>query len=144
MPILLRKMTVFAHLGHRIISGCNLISTEVSVRVRYGALQVRSLRKNRVNLYRKTPLISNQHHLSHLFISRTSFYLPIAPHCCCCCWSMTCCALHLSPAPSLTSSKAVMPPPRFSEGWATRRGMRTGGFQQCPWMKRGWCRTIPR
>ena len=36
-------------------SGCNLILAEVSFRVRDGAPQVRSLRKFKVNLYRRTP-----------------------------------------------------------------------------------------
>ena len=40
-------------MGHS--SGRNLHFTEVSYRVRYGAPEVRSLRKVRVNLYRSTP-----------------------------------------------------------------------------------------
>ena len=39
-------------------SGCNLIFAEVNVWVRYGAPQVRILRKIRVNLYIRTPLIT--------------------------------------------------------------------------------------
>ena len=35
--------------------GCNLIFAEVNVRVGYGAPRLRSLRKNRVDLYRRTP-----------------------------------------------------------------------------------------
>ena len=36
-------------------SGCNFIFVEVYVRARWGAPLVRSLRKNGVNLYRRTP-----------------------------------------------------------------------------------------
>ena len=44
-------------LGHGIIHRDALLFffAEVSVRVRYGAPKVKSLRKNRVNLYRTTP-----------------------------------------------------------------------------------------
>ena len=57
MLILFPKNDVFVYLGHGITnsSGCYLIFARVSFRVRYGALQVRSLRKFSVNLYRRTP-----------------------------------------------------------------------------------------
>ena len=47
---------VFVYLGHTgQFMGCNLIFAEVSFRVRHGGPQVRSLGKNRVSLYRRTP-----------------------------------------------------------------------------------------
>ena len=43
-------------LGHWDCSpGCNFFFAEVSFRVKYGAPQVRGLRKIRVNLYHRTP-----------------------------------------------------------------------------------------
>ena len=57
LPTLFRKMTFFVYLSHEISHRDAIwFLAEVSFRVRYGAPQVSSLRKFRVNLYRGTPL----------------------------------------------------------------------------------------
>ena len=56
MPFLFSKNDVFVDLGHGIkSSGCNLGCADVSFRVKYGAPQVRSLRRIGVSFCRGTP-----------------------------------------------------------------------------------------
>ena len=59
-PNLVSKNDIVVYLGHEnILSACNLLFAEGSLRVRYVAPNVGSVRKIRVSLYRRTPLDIN-------------------------------------------------------------------------------------
>lgn len=78
MPIFLSKTDFFVYSsGHEVIyRDAVLVFAEVSLRARQGALQVRSRRKSRVNVYRRTPREPFFVFLPYLFsrVGQDTFY----------------------------------------------------------------------
>ena len=71
MPIFFQKVTFVYTWAMGYLSVCNVLVAEVSFRVRYGAPKVRSLRNDRVKVYRRTPQMcfasTDLEYLLHVF-----------------------------------------------------------------------------